>query len=109
MKEEQLKRLVRLSNKSKAPLVILDADGSESVLLSLDHYETLVGSLTPLEEPIKPTVSAVSEVVSIPEPKKTPPVRVIEEEPHISEALFPDQAPLEAGDTETQFYLEPVE
>ena len=94
MNEAQFQRLIQLSRKTESPLVILDADGESSVLLSLNRYEDLVNRLQPAPKatPVSPPPLAT----------RLPPTPA---QPLPSATDVPD----EPGEVETQFYLEPVE
>lgn len=104
MNETQFQRLIRLSRKTGSPLVILSEDGEESVLLSLDQYETLVSDA-------RPTVKTALVPAA---PSSPPPAREARPLPPLPREVTPapsnlPEAPEESAETETQFYLEPVE
>ncbi|HBL39417.1 TPA: hypothetical protein DDZ10_01980 [Candidatus Uhrbacteria bacterium] len=94
MNEAQFQRLIQLSRKTESPLVILDADGESSVLLSLNRYEDLVNRMKPAFK--SAPVPAVS-------PAKELPLTPAKPLPNVANVLD------EPGEVETQFYLEPVE
>ena len=98
MNEVQFQRLVRLSRRTGSPLVVFDADGDGSVLLSLERYEALVPE-------------ARSVVKTTPAPIAPPVVPLAHEPQPISRESAPLSAdlPEEPMEPETQFYLEPVE
>lgn len=131
MNSEQLKRLMRLSQRSGTPLII--SEGEEAmVILDVDHYEALLGLPSGLDEEyasvgyeeelemddpalevMPPTVDpSPSAEQREPLPKDSlqhpaAPVEVEEEEglPNVVSALEDDPF---AGEEE-QFYLEPID
>lgn len=131
MNSEQLKRLMRLSQRTGTPLIVSEGDDA-MVILDVDHYEALLGLAeeaagymeSPIDdEPEDPALEVMPPVQEMSSPEQhsvqdehisndsiqhpAAPIEVSEETglPNVTSAL--DEDPF-AGEEE-QFYLEPID